>query len=376
MELLKKAETNKTISFEYDRPSADVRGYIYYSNNVLVSRTFDPNDLTVTFAKNATGKYAVLAVGFSDVARAEWPPPVVPPVEPPPASKWAGPRNFVIDGWKPNNTQNIGPGTYGDIEVSGSDKKINVSADAILNGVIRVRSGSRRILVEGHKTKSISAYDGTKWENDTEDIWIRGFNFSGNKNQALLLTGNHKRFWFTDNIIGPNVRNPAYADWDAHAHGMYVSSGGIGDGGVIGNVLVNGWRSGYGFQAYENMWNSVMTSCFFYVPADLGWKPDRTDPGYATVWSGGSKGNILANTIADHCRNQLAAGGAGASGRPAVTIIACAEVNCGHDGGSEDRALSGLPVGNDPTIAGEPKYRLPWDTRTSGIGTFSVEGII
>ena len=72
MKLTKTGETSTKIMFTYDKPPGDVDGYLYFVDDRQVSRTLDPNDLTVTFAKGAS-KYAVEAISFSQVARAEWP---------------------------------------------------------------------------------------------------------------------------------------------------------------------------------------------------------------------------------------------------------------------------------------------------------------
>lgn len=72
MQLTKKSETSTKITFTYDKP-AGAEGYLYFSDGKQVSRTFNPNDLEVTFGKVASGKYAVEAIDFQTIARAEWP---------------------------------------------------------------------------------------------------------------------------------------------------------------------------------------------------------------------------------------------------------------------------------------------------------------
>jgi hypothetical protein len=73
MELTKKSETASKITFTYDKPAGAVEGYVYYSDGNRVSKTMNPDDLEVTFGKVASGKYSVQAVGFNQIARAEWP---------------------------------------------------------------------------------------------------------------------------------------------------------------------------------------------------------------------------------------------------------------------------------------------------------------
>jgi hypothetical protein len=101
VKLTKKSETSTKITFTYDKPSPETEGYIYYANDVAVSRTFNPNDLEVTFGKVPSGRYAVDAVGFQELDRAEWPDEPPPPLGDYPASFFTGPlgaKNVV-----PNN---------------------------------------------------------------------------------------------------------------------------------------------------------------------------------------------------------------------------------------------------------------------------------
>ena len=87
MKLTKKSETSSKITFTYDKPTAETEGYIYYANDVAVSRTFNPDDLEVTFGKVPSGRYAVDAIGFEELDRAEWPEVTVPP---PSGDGWRG----------------------------------------------------------------------------------------------------------------------------------------------------------------------------------------------------------------------------------------------------------------------------------------------
>ena len=95
MKLTKKSETGTKITFTYDKPPGPVEGYLYYADGARVSRTFNPNDLEVTFGKVPSGTYAVEAVGFSSVARAEW--PESSPTFPTPPAPPVGPFT-VLDG--------------------------------------------------------------------------------------------------------------------------------------------------------------------------------------------------------------------------------------------------------------------------------------
>jgi hypothetical protein len=92
VKLTKKSETSTKITFTYDKPTGAVEGYLYYADGTRVSRTFNPNDLEVTFGKVASGKYAVEAVGFQVLDRAVWP-EVTPP--PPPPTGFSSPIGFI-----------------------------------------------------------------------------------------------------------------------------------------------------------------------------------------------------------------------------------------------------------------------------------------
>lgn len=84
MKLTKKNETSSKVTFTYDRPSGTVEGYTYFADGKRVAKTMNPADLEVTFGKVSSGKYAVEAVGFDTIDRAEWPEATTPP-EPGPA---------------------------------------------------------------------------------------------------------------------------------------------------------------------------------------------------------------------------------------------------------------------------------------------------
>lgn len=99
MKLTKKSETTSKITFTYDRPPGAVEGYLYYAGGQRVSRTFNPADLEVTFGKVPSGQYAVEAVGFDVVARAEWPEsPTDYPLPPIPPLRIESGDHFYRDG--------------------------------------------------------------------------------------------------------------------------------------------------------------------------------------------------------------------------------------------------------------------------------------
>jgi hypothetical protein len=76
--LTKKSETSSKITFTYPKV-ATAEGYQYYANGVKVSRTLNPDDLEVTFAKVASGSYRVVPIDI--IERADgyvWPAPTPP----------------------------------------------------------------------------------------------------------------------------------------------------------------------------------------------------------------------------------------------------------------------------------------------------------
>ena len=107
MKLNKKSETSSKITFTYDKPVPEVEGYLYFANDIGVSRTFNPDDLEVTFGKVPSGKYAVEAIGFDVLDRADWPEVSVP--EPPATGdlRWKPPGYPSYSGYE-RRTANTG----------------------------------------------------------------------------------------------------------------------------------------------------------------------------------------------------------------------------------------------------------------------------
>ena len=76
--LTKVSETSSKITFSYPK-AAGAEGYRYTVNGNAVSRTFNPDDLEVTFGKVANATYRVIPLDVSDRADGYvWPAPVTP----------------------------------------------------------------------------------------------------------------------------------------------------------------------------------------------------------------------------------------------------------------------------------------------------------
>jgi hypothetical protein len=72
MQIRKVSETSSKITLSYDRGPAGTEGYLYYKDGVRVSRTFNPNDLQVTFSKPFTS-IKIEAVKFTAVDTGTYP---------------------------------------------------------------------------------------------------------------------------------------------------------------------------------------------------------------------------------------------------------------------------------------------------------------
>ena len=64
--LTKVSETNSKITFSYPKV-AGAEGYRYFVNGNSVARTFNPDDLEVTFGKVAGATYRVVPLDVTDV---------------------------------------------------------------------------------------------------------------------------------------------------------------------------------------------------------------------------------------------------------------------------------------------------------------------
>lgn len=164
MKLTKKSETSSKITFTYDKPTAETEGYIYYANDVAVSRTFNPDDLEVTFGKVPSGRYAVDAIGFEELDRAEWPEVSIPP---PPVGDlrfkppgWNGGDPTLASSFPGYKVQAItGPATYNldnstDYFLDWGDFSFTGKGNIVLNG------GRNLVCVGGAVTHTNSSGDG------------------------------------------------------------------------------------------------------------------------------------------------------------------------------------------------------------------------
>lgn len=294
--------------------------------------------------------------------KTEEPPP--PPPPPPPPSGYGAKlpgRPSVLDA-PPTVTAPVIPAASGDTTLTGADLVFRFPT-----GVIRSRlvlSGLQRCVVDLQGAVIQDAWDGIKVVGTTRDLWVRNFRIAGQRNQGILGTGDAQRVWFTDGEIRDGVLGAGVPV--TQSHGIYLGSQGFWREFVVGNVRVVGQQTGYGVQLYENAQDGALTSMFLNTPGGMA---TRDDVGVAVIVSGSSRGITVADTVADGCRRQLAAGGAGVAA-PALSIVECAELaRQGFWADGQPGAVVGTP-GSDPTIAGDPGYRLPWDTRTVGVGAF------
>lgn len=333
MELRKTAETATTITFGWD-PVAGASGYRFTAEKqAKPSHTWDPTRSSVRFAKGSAW-YRVEALKVGDTG--EWPTVAPPPPPPPPANGAKLPALFSTD------RQVIRP--------------------TVTPGQTVTLSGLTNVIVDLQWQPIRDSHDGIKMSN-CRDVWVRHLDIAGVRNQAILVQG-CQRVAVTDARIGPNNPDRTLPDWQKLAHAVYF---GTSPDCLLGNVKVTGQRTGLGFQAYPDTDRMWVVYCDFNVPADLG--IPSAGSGLPFVWGAGSSDGTLVGTINRGSRFQLVAGGAGAP-QPAVRVIDCAELNRQDwypDG--QPNAVTGS-WGNDPSIAGDPGYRLPWDPRTTGLGTF------
>lgn len=199
MKLSKKSETSSKITFTYDRPPGDVEGYLYHADGKQVSRTFKPDDLEVTFGKVASGKYAVEAVGFDTIARAEWPATVV---EPPSAGDklryrppgWNGGDPTLASSFPGYTVRQItGPGTVN--LTNGTDYYLELgSLSFSASNRLIINGGRNVVLVGGEITCTNSASDdgdaGIQIDGGTDGatVHIEGLRFTNLPNGFTIRT--------------------------------------------------------------------------------------------------------------------------------------------------------------------------------------------
>lgn len=223
MELIKKSETSTKITFVYDKPQGNVEGYLYYADDVRVARTFNPDDLEVTFGKVSSGRYAVEAVGFDLLGRADWPKIAPTPVgvlmKRPPG--WNGDDPTLHTSY-PGFTH---VGRFE--ECIDSAKNYFVEQHAVVNHcdgpgrttVASIPSGNHVVCVGADLDgKSVSVSDDglviiAEQGSGVGTVYLEGIDFNEGPN---LITGRTTR-----NIIVQNCKGNARAANDVHTQGIH-----------------------------------------------------------------------------------------------------------------------------------------------------------
>jgi hypothetical protein len=177
MKLTKKSETSSKITFTYDKPAGPVEGYLYYAGGTRVSRTFNPNDLEVTFGKVPSGEYAVEAIGFDVIDKAVWPDVPIPP-EPPPGNPapWLGSFDASYQAAPIGSVITVPAGTYGTqvinyraglAKLTGSLYVRFVMGGAVqVNGQLEVHGP--RVHIDGGNKLRVSGYTDTEGDSLTK----------------------------------------------------------------------------------------------------------------------------------------------------------------------------------------------------------------
>jgi hypothetical protein len=198
MKMTKKSETGTKITFTYDKPQGAVEGYRYYADGTAVSRTFNPNDLEVTFGKVASGKYSVEALGFDFIARAEY-----PEAPPPTGDKltWSPPSlsnqktvtltnqvGLTIDGG--GGDVFVNPGFHRQVAF-GNDHQIMFQN--IRNLIVR----STRQTIPVPSSDDQSQRHGMQFRNITGHVFVEGFLWDGAPLRSFIVGENVNGATFT-----------------------------------------------------------------------------------------------------------------------------------------------------------------------------------
>lgn len=247
-----------------------------------------------------------------------------------------------------------------------TDRIIRFPASSVL-AAWPVFSNIRRCIVDFNGSKIIGRHFGMKWDGQCSDLWVRNYEIAGARVQGVLVSSDMQRAWF-DGTVRDNQPDLSMAGPRNH-HGYYCGSGHRVEHVVIsGRVLRQ--RNGYAVQGYDDygvagagFYNSVLASM------SIEDAPGSSDPNYADdgvgLWVIQGSGLVVANTVGRRNRRQLAVG-AGQAG--AIRLVACADI--GRTGSDCDWHPGGVlgTASMSDTIPGDPGYRLPYDTRTTGIG--------
>lgn len=267
----------------------------------------------------------------------------------------------------PTRVETVTANASGETVLTGSDTVFRFTPGTT-GGRVMLRD-LNRCVVDLSGLRSVGAHDGIKVEGRTRDLHVKGFDIASVRYQGILGVGDAQRVWLTDGAIRDNDPDRAWAGWYNLAHAMYLGgAGGPWREWVVGNVRVTNQRTGYAFHAYDNATDGVVTTSTFNVPADFA-AANNGYAGAACIAAGVSQRIKVALTIATGCRYQFAVGGAGCV-VPCIELIDDVELNRqGTWGSATPGAVVGTP-GTNPSVVGDPGYRLPWDPRATGAGAF------
>lgn len=364
--LRKVSETASTITLGWDQISG-AAGYRFIVDG-KVSHTFDGTRTTVRVAK-AAAKVTVEALSVKDSG--VWLPGGGGPAGygtklPPWPSVYLNPPTQVLD-VTPVSQGGLNEWYLTDI----SDRIIRFPAGATL-AAWPYFTNIRRCIVDYNGAKVAGRHFGMKWDGHCSDLWVKGYEISGSRVQGVLLSTDMQNVWF-DGTVRDN--NPDFTMAGPRNHHAYY----CGAGHRVENIVISGkvlrQRNGYAVQGYDDygvsgagFYDSVLASM------SIEDSPGSSDPNYADdgvgLWVIQGGGLTVANTVGRRNKRQLAvAAGEDDYPQPQIKLVACADIgrtgsDCtwGTAGGVQGTA--GMLV----DIPGDPGYRLPYDTRTTGIG--------
>lgn len=347
----KTAEGTATVTLGWD-PVAGAAGFRFIVDG-KVSHTFNGGRTSLRIAKGSSRvSVEALTIGDSGV----WTPGTPPP-----------PNGY--------GSKLILPSVY----ASPPARVVNVPTDADLSSasdtIFRFAPGTaegahldgtfQRCIFDFTGTRYRNGHDGIKIEGELTDCWFKGYDIEGMRNQGILGYGTALRVMFGNGRLARNAPNFANGN-EQNFHAMYVGNNGRWRHITIIDNLFDGWKYGYPVHIYsgydipgEGLHDSWVVSNTFQ---DCGLGPNPF-PGVGVsilALPGQASNVIVANNVNLRCKRQLADG-------PVTYAAPNAEVNQGS-GDYAGNGSSGPQPGSDPSVLGDPGYRAPWDTRTTGIG--------
>lgn len=247
--------------------------------------------------------------------------------------------------------------------------------------VIKIPQGlsGQQIVGSGNFTRCIFDFTGTKMvgnhnylkiEGDLTDCIIRGMDATKTPSIGFLSYGNMTRVLIHKNKMYENAPNYAFGN-KQNFHCIYLGSHGIARHvTIIDNRFIK-QRSGFGVHFYDGYdypgaggYDCVVA---FNTFVEVGIDTDSFETISIIHATGGKV--IAHGNVAERCPHQLA-GVPDWSGAGPLQLSSNAEVGqTGPDSG--DYHFDGEAPGSNVNIPGDPGYRMPYDTRTSGIGAFT-----